>query len=160
MEPVGQASNACNACRRSALDPGWALTKEVARASPNTAGAIWRQASQSMQVESTKKSPGTFSGTRLRRSAITHSMFNPVAGANDRRTRGRLICRARRLLISRGMDYLSPEGQSLALFAAIAAVAYAMLMAVAPRRHHNHRHHVHPHHPHRHPHDHNTGRRF
>ena len=65
MDPVGQASSACNACRRSALETGWALTKDVSAASPKTAGAICRQASQSMQVESTKKSPGTFSGTRF-----------------------------------------------------------------------------------------------
>jgi hypothetical protein len=38
----------------------------AAAACPNTAGAIWRQVSQSMQVESTKKSPGAFSGTHLR----------------------------------------------------------------------------------------------
>ena len=44
---------------------GWAFTKDVPTASPNTCGAIWRQVSQSMQVESTKKSPGTFFGTRL-----------------------------------------------------------------------------------------------
>src|SRR5258708_38105512 len=71
MDPVGQASSACNACRRSVLEPGCALTKDVAAASPKTAGAIWRQASQSMQVESTKKSPGTFSGTRFRGFAMT-----------------------------------------------------------------------------------------
>src|SRR5438477_9863946 len=65
MDPVGQARRACNACRRSALATGWALTKDVSAASPKTAGAICRQASQSMQVESTKKSPGTFSGTRF-----------------------------------------------------------------------------------------------
>src|SRR5947207_12612168 len=71
MDPVGQASSACNACRRSVLETGWALTKEVSTASPKTAGAICRQASQLMQVESTKKSPGTFSGTRLRGFAMT-----------------------------------------------------------------------------------------
>src|SRR5206468_923957 len=65
MDPVGQASKACNAWRRSALEMGWVLTKDVSAASPKTAGAICRQASQSMQVESTKKSPGTFSGTRF-----------------------------------------------------------------------------------------------
>src|SRR5437870_3903581 len=65
MDPVGQANSARNACRRSALDVGWALTKEVSAASPKVEGAICRQASQSMQVASTKKSPGTFWGTRL-----------------------------------------------------------------------------------------------
>src|SRR5436305_3730354 len=65
MKPVGQASSARTACRRSAVETGGAFTKDVAAASPKTAGAICRQASQSMQVESTKKSPGTFSGTRL-----------------------------------------------------------------------------------------------
>src|SRR5256885_15330307 len=65
MDPVGQASIACSACRRSVLEAGWALTKDVSAACPKTVGAIWRQASQSMQVESTKKSPGTFSGTRF-----------------------------------------------------------------------------------------------
>src|SRR5437868_12509450 len=72
MDPVGQASSACNACRRSVLDFGWALTKDVSAASAKTAGAIWRQASQSMQVESTKKSPGTFSGTRFFTFAMTN----------------------------------------------------------------------------------------
>src|SRR5207253_8193974 len=71
MDPVGQARSACNACRRSVLETGWALTKEVSAASPKTAGAICRQASQSMQVESTKKSPGTFSGTRFLGLAMT-----------------------------------------------------------------------------------------
>ena len=71
MDPVGQASSACNACRRSALATGWALTKDVSAASPKTEGAICRQASQSMQVESTKKSPGTFSGTRFLGLAMT-----------------------------------------------------------------------------------------
>src|SRR5882672_1485873 len=66
MDPVGQASSARNACRRTVPEPGWALTKDVSAASPKTAGAICLQASQSMQVESTKKSPGTFSGTRFR----------------------------------------------------------------------------------------------
>ena len=65
MDPVGQASKASSACRRSALATGWALTKDVAAASPKTEGAICRQASQSMQVESTKKSPAAFSGTRF-----------------------------------------------------------------------------------------------
>src|SRR6185312_8612731 len=63
IDPVGQDSNACNAFRRSEPETGWALTKDVTAASPNTEGAICRQASQSMQVESTKKSPGTFSAT-------------------------------------------------------------------------------------------------
>ena len=71
MDPVGQARSACSACRRSAPATGWALTKDVSAASPKTAGAICRQASQSMQVESTKKSPGTFSGTRFRGFAMT-----------------------------------------------------------------------------------------
>src|SRR2546423_9204399 len=71
IDPVGQDSRACNACRRSATDFGCDLTKDVSVASPNTAGAICRQASQSMHVESTKKSPGTFSGTRFRGFAMT-----------------------------------------------------------------------------------------
>src|SRR5207253_10597035 len=75
MDPVGQARSACNACRRSALATGWALTKEVSAASPKTAGAICRQASQSMQVESTKKSPGTFSGTRFLGLAMTEPPY-------------------------------------------------------------------------------------
>src|SRR5437588_9758654 len=75
MEPVGQASKACNADRRSALETGWDLTKDVSAASPKAAGAICRQASQSMQVESTKKSPGTFSGTRFLRLAMTEAPF-------------------------------------------------------------------------------------
>ena len=75
MDPVGQARSACNACRRSAPETGWALTKDVSAASPNTEGAICRQASQSMQVESTKKSPGTFSGTRFLGFAMTEPPF-------------------------------------------------------------------------------------
>src|SRR5262245_9944409 len=64
IDPVGQARIACSGSRRSAPETGWALTKDVSAASPNTEGAICRHASQSMQVESTKKSPGTVSGTR------------------------------------------------------------------------------------------------
>src|SRR5437588_6737409 len=71
MEPGGQESKPCNACRRSAMGTGWALTKDVSVASAKTAGAICRQASQLMQVESTKKSPGTFSGTRFLGFAMT-----------------------------------------------------------------------------------------
>src|SRR5207237_901796 len=71
MDPVGQARRACNAFRRSALATGWALTKDVSAACPKIAGAICRQASQSIQVESTKKSPGTFSGTRFLGFAMT-----------------------------------------------------------------------------------------
>src|SRR5262249_10636240 len=71
MEPVGQASSARSAQRRSVSEAGCCFTNDVVAASPKTAGAIWRQASQSMQVESTKKSPGTFSGTRLRELAMT-----------------------------------------------------------------------------------------
>src|SRR6516162_11607440 len=85
IEPVGQASSACNARRLSALDTGWALTKDVAAASPKTEGAICRQASQSMQVESTKKSPGTLSGTRFFGFAMTqppHSFY--ACGASER----------------------------------------------------------------------------
>src|SRR6516225_12154038 len=70
MEPVGQDRSACSARRRSALATGWALTKDVSAASPKTEGAICRQASQSMQVESTKKSPGTFCGIRFLKFAI------------------------------------------------------------------------------------------
>jgi hypothetical protein len=58
------------------------------------------------------------------------------------------------------MEFLTPQGQSLAFFVAIAVALYAMLMAIAPRRHHDFRHHRHSHLPHRHPHDHNTGRRY
>src|SRR5438552_18744635 len=76
MEPVGQARRARSACRRSAGETGWALTYEVSAACPKTAGAICRQASQSMQVESTKKSPGTFSGTRF----LTLAMTRPFPG--------------------------------------------------------------------------------
>src|ERR1051325_10933744 len=65
MDPVGHAKSARSATRRSAPAVGWAFTNDVPGASPNTAGAIWRQVSQSMQVESTKKSPGAFSGTRF-----------------------------------------------------------------------------------------------
>src|SRR5262245_17653298 len=65
MDPVGQASKARRACRRRVALTGWCLTNDVSVASPNTSGAIWRHASQSIQVASTKKSPGTFSSTRF-----------------------------------------------------------------------------------------------
>src|SRR5678816_195794 len=38
-------------------------------------GASWLHVSQSMQVESTKKSPGTFSGNRCCRLAITQRLY-------------------------------------------------------------------------------------
>src|SRR6516165_8328157 len=97
IEPVGQASSACNARRLSALDTGWALTKDVAAASPKTEGAICRQASQSMQVESTKKSPGTFSGTRFLGFAITGPLFSsfyPPASWQGSGTCGKEDCRS------------------------------------------------------------------
>src|SRR5947209_7939670 len=75
MDPVGHARSARNATRRSDPAVGWAFTNDVSAACPNTAGAICRQVSQSMQVESTKKSPGAFSGTRLRGFATTESPF-------------------------------------------------------------------------------------
>src|SRR4051812_36129850 len=77
MDPVGQARSACSACRRSAPETGWVLTKDVSTASPKTEGAICRQASQSMHVESTKKSPGTFSGTRFWGFAMIGPPFAP-----------------------------------------------------------------------------------
>src|SRR5437588_3478058 len=94
MEPVRHASKACNARRRSVLEAGWALTKDVAAASPKTTGAICRHASQSIQVESTKKSPGTFSGTRFLAFAMTDLRYlhftahrrygrEPPTGAGD-----------------------------------------------------------------------------
>src|SRR5271163_3710951 len=104
IDPVGQASNAWSACRRSNLETGCALTKEVSAASPKTEGAIWRQASQSMQVESTKKSPGTFSSTRFFRFAMFEPppVFYPLRSKNghylgkglryDRRSQLRLRC--------------------------------------------------------------------
>src|SRR5260370_35476919 len=95
MGPVGHASKACNACRRSALETGWALTKDVAAASPKTAGAICRQASQSMQVESTKKSPGTFSGIRF----LGFAMIEPPVPSFYRH--------------GLGVDALGPGGRSI-----------------------------------------------
>src|SRR2546429_1382244 len=65
MDAVGHAISA-----RSAARAGWRSTNEYSAASANTSGASWRQVSQSIQVESTKNSPGTFSGTCLRRFAI------------------------------------------------------------------------------------------
>src|SRR6516225_9781439 len=87
MEPVGQDRSACSARRRSALATGWALTKDVSAASPKTEGAICRHASQSMQVESTKKSPGTFSGTRFRGFAMIQPpcYFTRAGGRPDRK---------------------------------------------------------------------------
>src|SRR5262245_6968704 len=78
MEPVGQARRARTASRRSALQQGWAFTKEVSAAWPNTEGAICRQASQSIQGESTKKSPGTFSGTLLLGLAMTATLREEI----------------------------------------------------------------------------------
>src|SRR5205823_5932095 len=69
IEPVGHETKACNAARRSFVACGWACTKAVSCASPNMAGAICRHVSQSIHVVSTKKSPGTFSGTLLMRLA-------------------------------------------------------------------------------------------
>src|SRR5947207_2119587 len=83
MDPVGQANSACNACRRAVLESGWALTKDVSAASPKTAGAICRQASQSIQVESTKKSPATFSGTRFLGFAMTEPPLLHYTGTNS-----------------------------------------------------------------------------
>src|SRR5438874_2508932 len=74
MDPVGHARSARSATRRSAPATGCAFTNDVVAACPNTAGAIWRQVSQSMQVESTKKSPGAFSITRLRGFATALSL--------------------------------------------------------------------------------------
>ena len=48
-------------------DVGLAARRERAK----TAGAIWRQASQSMQLSSTKKAPGAFSSRRSARRATT-----------------------------------------------------------------------------------------
>src|SRR6516164_8261161 len=89
MDPVGQARSACSAWRRSLPEAGCTLTNDVSVASPKTDGAIFRQASQSMQVESTKKSPGTFSGTRFLALAMTgppFSLFYAPAGTNPFRT--------------------------------------------------------------------------
>src|SRR5438477_7453795 len=78
IEPVGHDTRACKAERRSGLETGCFWTKDVSAASPKTEGAICRQASQSMQVESTKKSPGTFSGTRSLGFAICHCLQQGV----------------------------------------------------------------------------------
>src|SRR5689334_12603667 len=70
MEPVGQARRARVAARLSTSVAGWWRTKEKSSASPKVAGASCRQVSQLMQVSSTKKSPETFRGSRLRGLAI------------------------------------------------------------------------------------------
>ena len=53
IEPVGQATSAIIARRALRSSAGWRATKEWSEASAKTAGAIRRQASQSMQVRST-----------------------------------------------------------------------------------------------------------
>ena len=53
IEAVGQATSAMSARRRPAASPGWARTKEWPDPSSKTAGAMRRQVSQSMQLEST-----------------------------------------------------------------------------------------------------------
>src|SRR5438128_2605230 len=106
MDPVGQASIARTACRRSVLEPGWALTKDVAAASPNTAGAICRQASQSIQVESTKKSPATFTDTRFLGLAMTEP---PSAGFPLLLFYAFTVATPRRRAINRGVAVRSPE---------------------------------------------------
>jgi len=53
IDPVGQATSAMSARRRAWRVPGWARTNECPSPSSKTAGAIRRQASQSMQVRST-----------------------------------------------------------------------------------------------------------
>src|SRR5689334_11419458 len=63
MDAVGQATRALYAPRSSSALPGWCWTNEYCPVSPKVAGAIWRQVSQSMHVESTKKRPGTFSAS-------------------------------------------------------------------------------------------------
>src|SRR5437667_4418560 len=100
IDPVGQASSARNACRRSVLEPGWALTKDVAAASPKIEGAICRQASQSMQVESTKKSPGTFSATRF----LEFAMIEPPSPSFYSCGRFRDDAQKRRLSLASGPD--------------------------------------------------------
>src|ERR1041385_718515 len=64
MEAVGHAISARYAARVSLWFLGCCLTKENWPVSPKVAGAICRQVSQSMQVESTKNGPSTFSGSR------------------------------------------------------------------------------------------------
>ena len=53
-----------NAALTSPASCGCLWTNECSPLSPNVAGASWRHVSQSMQVESTKNAPGTFSGRR------------------------------------------------------------------------------------------------
>src|SRR5947209_8535066 len=71
MEPVGHARSARIAARRSAAESGWLCTKEYSPESAKVAGASWRHASQFMHVESTKKSPGAFCGSRFLGFAIS-----------------------------------------------------------------------------------------
>src|ERR1043165_8223628 len=58
-------------------------------------GASWLHVSQSMQVESTKKSPGTFSGKRCCRLAITSQYKVPGKGFSRKGTK--LKIKAQRL---------------------------------------------------------------
>src|SRR5262249_22847842 len=70
MEPVGQASRARVASRRSAALAGCWGTKEKTSASPNVLGASCRQGARVLQGGTTKKSPATFIGSRLSSLAI------------------------------------------------------------------------------------------
>ena len=64
MDAVGQATRAREAARSSCSDAGWRQTVDCPcpSLSAKTAGAICRQASQSMQVVSTNQGPGTLAG--------------------------------------------------------------------------------------------------
>jgi len=66
MLAVGQATMAMRARRSPSASSGCAATYDMPWRGERAkvAGAIWRQASQSMQLSSTKKAPGTFSGRR------------------------------------------------------------------------------------------------
>jgi hypothetical protein len=64
IDAVGQATSARAAARSFSTDTGCRQTVDCPcpSLSANTAGAICRQASQSMQVVSTNQGPGTLAG--------------------------------------------------------------------------------------------------
>src|SRR5689334_5171397 len=71
MDDVGQETTACSARRQVASSEGWTRTNDWPESRlPKTSGASSRQVSHSMQLSSTKRSPGTFSATASSRRAM------------------------------------------------------------------------------------------
>jgi hypothetical protein len=70
MAATGQAISALSASLCSVALDGWCQTRYMPAASSKFAGATQRQVPQSMQLESTKNAPGTFSSRRFRTLAM------------------------------------------------------------------------------------------